>query len=164
MWKSKFYGAFVLNHRVVLPGTHWLISTQVTRADAAGVALADAHCARSAIGKRPVTLVGYSLGARVVFSCLEELARRHARAQKRCRRREQRRARAASVVGVGAHAGGADPSSDVGVLSDEEDVDDDERLHGTLTIALFCAEIDFPGAFVLHRRVDLLHAIDATSA
>jgi hypothetical protein len=39
------------------------------------------------------------------------------------------------VVGVGAHAGGADPSSDVGVLSDEEDVDDDERLHGTLTIA-----------------------------
>ena len=39
------------------------------------------------------------------------------------------------VVGVGAHAGGADPSSDVGVLSDEEDVDDDERLHGTLTVA-----------------------------
>ena len=123
----------MLNHRGT--PTHWLISTQVTRADAAGVALADALCARSAIGERPVTLVGYSLGARVVFSCLEELARRHARAQKRCRRREQRRARAASVVGVGAHAGGADPSSDVGVLSDEDDVDDDERLHGTLTIA-----------------------------
>ena len=41
MWKSKFYGAFVLNHRVVLHAiacsmaprhrhpTHWLISTQV---------------------------------------------------------------------------------------------------------------------------------------
>ena len=40
MWKSQFYGAFVLNHRVVstpstrrlLDGvhpTHWLISTQV---------------------------------------------------------------------------------------------------------------------------------------
>ena len=36
MWKSKFYGAFVLHHRVVLHAidatphpTHWLISTQV---------------------------------------------------------------------------------------------------------------------------------------
>ena len=36
MWKSKFYGAFVLNHRVVLHAIdatmawrHWLISTQV---------------------------------------------------------------------------------------------------------------------------------------
>lgn len=86
----------------------------VTRADAAGVALADVLCARHDIGERPVTLVGYSLGARVVFSCLEELARRHARAQKRYRRREKRRARAASVIGVGAHAGGNDPSSDVG--------------------------------------------------
>ena len=105
----------------------------VTRADAAGVALADVLCARHDIGERPVTLVGYSLGARVVFSCLEELTRRHARAQKRCRRREKRRARAASVIGVGAHAGGS--SSDVGVLSDEEDVDDEEHLHGTLTIA-----------------------------
>jgi pimeloyl-ACP methyl ester carboxylesterase len=86
----------------------------VTRADAAGVALADVLCARHDIGERPVTLVGYSLGARVVFSCLEELARRHARAQKRYRRREKRRARTASVIGVGAHAGGNDPSSDVG--------------------------------------------------
>lgn len=107
----------------------------VTRADAAGVALADVLCVRHDIGERPVTLVGYSLGARVVFSCLEELARRHARAQKRCRRREKRRARAASLIGVGAHAGGNDPSSDVGVLSDEDDVDDEEHFHGTLTIA-----------------------------
>ena len=32
MWKSKFYGAFALNRRVVLHAmhaTHWLISTQV---------------------------------------------------------------------------------------------------------------------------------------
>lgn len=50
----------------------------VERADAAGIALADALCARDQIGNRPVTLVGYSLGARVVFKCLETLADRHA--------------------------------------------------------------------------------------
>ena len=32
MWKSRFYGAFVLNRRVgihAIDATHWLISTQV---------------------------------------------------------------------------------------------------------------------------------------
>ena len=43
----------------------------MTRADAAGVALADAR-ARGPPSARAQTLVGYSLGARVVFSCLEE--------------------------------------------------------------------------------------------
>lgn len=47
----------------------------VLRADKAGVLLADALLSGSH-GDRPVTLVGASLGARVVFSCLEELARR----------------------------------------------------------------------------------------
>ena len=45
------------------------------RADETGEALADALCA-GAHGHRPVTLVGYSMGARVIFSCLKALARR----------------------------------------------------------------------------------------
>lgn len=46
----------------------------VDRARKAGKALAEAlRC--GAQGRRPVTLVGYSLGALVIFSCLEELAR-----------------------------------------------------------------------------------------
>lgn len=47
------------------------------RADKAGEVLADALINR-AQGERPVTLIGYSLGARVIFSCLKSLARRHA--------------------------------------------------------------------------------------
>mmetsp|Transcript_7391 Transcript_7391/g.11012 ORF Transcript_7391/g.11012 Transcript_7391/m.11012 type:complete len:807 (+) Transcript_7391:53-2473(+) len=49
----------------------WTIG--VERADAAGIALADALCDTRA---RPITLIGYSLGARVIFSCLRELAKR----------------------------------------------------------------------------------------
>lgn len=45
------------------------------RADKAGKVLADALIARVQ-GERPVTLIGYSLGARVVGSCLRELAER----------------------------------------------------------------------------------------
>jgi len=44
----------------------------ILRADLAGVELAKALIARPK-GSRPVTLVGYSIGARVIFSCLKEL-------------------------------------------------------------------------------------------
>lgn len=47
------------------------------RADKAGQVLADALINR-AQGERPVVLVGYSLGARVIYACLQELAKRKA--------------------------------------------------------------------------------------
>ncbi|KIW15648.1 hypothetical protein PV08_05697 [Exophiala spinifera] len=52
-------------------------SVAKSRADKAGEVLADA-LVRRAQGERPVTLVGYSLGARVVYTCLTSLARRGA--------------------------------------------------------------------------------------
>ncbi|KAJ8906771.1 hypothetical protein NDN08_003258 [Rhodosorus marinus] len=53
-------------------------SVLVSRANGAGEQLADVLVERG-YGKRPLTLVGYSLGARVVFKCLESLAKRGAR-------------------------------------------------------------------------------------
>lgn len=47
------------------------------RSEKAGEILADALINRVQ-GERPVTLVGYSLGARVIYSCLRSLARRQA--------------------------------------------------------------------------------------
>ncbi|PVF93644.1 DUF726-domain-containing protein [Serendipita vermifera] len=47
------------------------------RAEKAGLVLADALIHR-AQGKRPVSLVGYSLGARLIYSCLLSLAERDA--------------------------------------------------------------------------------------
>ena len=53
----------------------WSVSQD--RSDAAGLILADSLIDRN-LGARPITLVGFSLGARVVFSCLKELASRGA--------------------------------------------------------------------------------------
>lgn len=53
----------------------WAVS--LDRATAAGLILADSLMDRS-LGTRPITLVGYSLGARVIFSCLQELSKRGA--------------------------------------------------------------------------------------
>jgi hypothetical protein len=52
-------------------------SVAVSRSDKAGKVLAHALISR-AQGERPVTLVGYSLGARVIYSCLLELAEQNA--------------------------------------------------------------------------------------
>lgn len=52
-------------------------SVAKARADKAGLVLADAII-NKAQGERPVTLIGYSLGARVIYSCLMSLAERKA--------------------------------------------------------------------------------------
>ena len=52
-------------------------SVAKSRADKAGEVLADAII-NKAQGERPVSLIGYSLGARVIYTCLKTLARRHA--------------------------------------------------------------------------------------
>ncbi|TKA26837.1 hypothetical protein B0A50_04283 [Salinomyces thailandicus] len=52
-------------------------SIALQRSIKAGKVLADALI-NKAQGERPVTLLGYSLGARVIVACLEELARRRA--------------------------------------------------------------------------------------
>ncbi|KAF8937505.1 hypothetical protein BGZ58_002610, partial [Dissophora ornata] len=50
-------------------------SIALDRAKLAGLVLADSLLMRSFLGFRPVTLVGFSLGARVIFYCLMELGR-----------------------------------------------------------------------------------------
>ena len=51
----------------------WNVS--LARADLAGLILADSLIDRN-LGSRPITLVGFSLGARVIYSCLRELAKK----------------------------------------------------------------------------------------
>ncbi|KAJ5190906.1 uncharacterized protein N7498_009891 [Penicillium cinerascens] len=52
-------------------------SVAKSRADKAGEVLADALI-NKAQGERPVTLIGYSLGSRLIFSCLQSLCKRSA--------------------------------------------------------------------------------------
>lgn len=53
----------------------WSVSQ--ARADMAGLILADSLIDRN-LGVRPITLVGFSLGSRVIFSCLRELSKKGA--------------------------------------------------------------------------------------
>lgn len=53
----------------------WNVS--LARANSAGLILADSLIDRN-LGNRPVTLLGFSLGSRLVFSCLKELAKKGA--------------------------------------------------------------------------------------
>ncbi|KAJ5856121.1 uncharacterized protein N7529_010065 [Penicillium soppii] len=52
-------------------------SVAKSRADKAGEVLADALI-NKAQGERPVTLIGYSLGSRLIFSCLQSLEKKNA--------------------------------------------------------------------------------------
>ncbi|KAI1100219.1 DUF726-domain-containing protein [Jackrogersella minutella] len=65
----------VLSKLSYLIDNPWAVSQD--RAWAAGLILADSLIDRN-LGTRPITLVGYSLGSRVIFSCLLELARKGA--------------------------------------------------------------------------------------
>ncbi|KAH6648371.1 hypothetical protein BKA67DRAFT_521908 [Truncatella angustata] len=65
----------VLSKLAYLIDNPWSVS--MDRAWAAGLVLADSLIDRN-LGTRPITLVGYSLGSRVIFSCLLELARKGA--------------------------------------------------------------------------------------
>ena len=66
---------------IVLTKLSYLIdnpwSSSLARADQAGLILADSLIDRN-LGVRPVTLVGFSLGSRLIFACLKELAARGA--------------------------------------------------------------------------------------
>lgn len=65
----------VLTKLAYLIDNPWTVS--LDRANAAGLILADSLIDRN-LGTRPITFVGYSLGSRVIFSCLKELARKGA--------------------------------------------------------------------------------------
>ncbi|KAI8963275.1 DUF726-domain-containing protein [Daldinia sp. FL1419] len=65
----------VLSKLTYLIDNPWAVS--LDRAWASGLILADSLIDRN-LGTRPVTLVGYSLGSRVIFACLLELARKGA--------------------------------------------------------------------------------------
>ncbi|KAF2163894.1 hypothetical protein M409DRAFT_68157 [Zasmidium cellare ATCC 36951] len=70
-----------LSTPIVLAKISYLIdnpwTSSLVRADATGLILADSIIDRN-LGVRPITLVGFSLGSRVIWSCLKELAKRGA--------------------------------------------------------------------------------------
>ncbi|KAL1815556.1 hypothetical protein ACET3Z_018130 [Daucus carota] len=53
--------------------SRWSIA--IDRSDQAGMLLAEEVLLKGLQGQRPVTLIGFSLGARVIFKCLETLAK-----------------------------------------------------------------------------------------
>ncbi|KAL8123736.1 transmembrane and coiled-coil domain-containing protein STS1-like [Apium graveolens] len=57
----------------------WAIA--IDRSDQAGMLLAEEVLLKGLHGQRPVTLIGFSLGARVIFKCLETLAKADCDAQ-----------------------------------------------------------------------------------
>ncbi|RGP74340.1 hypothetical protein FLONG3_6119 [Fusarium longipes] len=63
----------ILTKLAYLIDNPWAVS--LDRATAAGKILADSLLERN-LGTRPITLVGFSIGARVVFSCLQELSKK----------------------------------------------------------------------------------------
>ncbi|SZF03162.1 unnamed protein product [Blumeria hordei] len=65
----------VLTKLAYLIDNPWTVS--LDRANSAGLILADSLIDRN-LGTRPITFVGYSLGSRVIFSCLKELSRKGA--------------------------------------------------------------------------------------
>ncbi|KAI1615098.1 hypothetical protein EDD37DRAFT_393324 [Exophiala viscosa] len=65
----------VLTKLAYLIDNPWSVS--LDRANAAGLILADSLIDRH-LGQRPITLLGFSLGSRLIFSCLKELSRRGA--------------------------------------------------------------------------------------
>ena len=65
----------VLSKLSYLSDNPWTVS--MGRANAAGLILADSLIDRN-LGVRPITFVGFSLGARVIFACLRELSNRGA--------------------------------------------------------------------------------------
>lgn len=65
----------VLTKLAYLIDNPWTVS--LARANSAGLIMADSLRDRN-LGNRPITLLGFSLGARVIFSCLKELAEKNA--------------------------------------------------------------------------------------
>lgn len=72
---SALQAPVILTKLSYLIDNPWAVS--LDRATMAGLILADSLIDRN-LGTRPVTLVGYSLGSRVIFSCLQELAKKGA--------------------------------------------------------------------------------------